>query len=577
MIVDTPDGQAEFPDSMSPADIQNVLRQKYGFKGGAQGAPAQTPSPPQTSTSAPISPSSPGGVGQASDGQDLGSTAFWNKPADASWSDYLLAHLAKQTQGAGQASEDYGRAIADTTTFGQSDRLLAAINGTSLADERNQTAAAHQRLGAGDYIANAAGYLPLGELGIAGRLGGGLLGMMGEGAALGAAGALGHDQSVTRGAIAGGIGGGVGGVASKVLINPIAGGIANKLGMGPDINAAAGKITSQFEQNTADAYQALKTVPYSDVGQAAANARAEIEAAYPGGPKGSTMQQAAPRTMGVLANIDRATAPSSSPALNGQDAANYLLSQRGTMSPDDYTAAWAQLAKTGEIASPGQQTTLTGHDILTWLDKLRDIQGPLAGPENDLAPIVEKHLNNVLANSAPTNGMPVGTGAQMLTAAKEANKLSQSASGLQTAARKLRDYGTSPASWAEDQSKFYPDPNSPQYQALSKIANSGGAPGGQGGYTITHGFVHPVVEGLALATLPAGIAPAAAAALTFMGIKPMINAGMGAGTKAAQLSQLYKSYPAMTGQQFTPPTGPDAGAALRALILGHAAANQKPF
>jgi hypothetical protein len=38
MIVNTPDGPVNFPDSMSSDDIQGVLRQKYGFNGGAQSA-----------------------------------------------------------------------------------------------------------------------------------------------------------------------------------------------------------------------------------------------------------------------------------------------------------------------------------------------------------------------------------------------------------------------------------------------------------------------------------------------------------------------------------------------------------
>lgn len=518
-------------------------------------------------TSAPISPSAPGAVGQASSpgAQASSFDPNWKPSGNALWD--FLSRPRAQTEGFGQAANDAVRAVTDAATFGGADRLASYMSGTDLAQERAQTQAAHQRLGLMDYPTAALGYAAVPGTGVLGGVTGGIA----EGAAAGGLGALGHDQNVTGGALTGGLGGLAGGVLGKA-----AGGIANKIVGPPDVNAAAGKITSALGQNTTDQYQALKTVPYSDVGQAAANARAEIEANYPGGPKGSTMQQAAPRTMGVLANIDRSTAPSASQALSGQDAANYLLSQRGTMSPDDYTSAWGQLANTGEITPPGQTTTLTGHDILTSLDKLRDIQGPMAGAENDLAPIVEKHLNNVLANSAPTNGMPVGTGAQMLNAAKQANKLSQSASGLQTAAADLRDFGTSPASWAQDQAKYWPQ-GSDQYKALSNIANSGGAPGGQSAYTVTHGVVHPLVEGLALATLPPAVAPAAAAMATFMGAKPLLNKAMGDGSTASQLNSIYKAYPTLTRRQFTPPSGPDPGAALRALILGQASSNQKPF
>jgi hypothetical protein len=463
-------------------------------------------------------------------GQDLGSTAFWNKPADASWSDYLLAHLAKQTQGFDQAGADYGRAIADTTTFGQSDRALAALNGTDLATERAQTQAAHQRLGAGDYIANAAGYLPLGELGIAGKLGGGLLGMTGEGAALGAAGAAGHDQNITQGALAGGAGGFAGGALSKAVINPIAGGIANKLGMAPDINAAAGDVTSALKDTRDAAYDKMKGVFYKpdDLLDHLDQTKADIYASDPGGD----LVGAAPRSMAALNSL--------------------------------YT----------RTADTAVNPTQTAHGILTTIDKLSDIQRSPGGPENDIAPIIKDRLNNFLQTANPVNAdLGPGDASSMLATAQGAHKQYANARDLQQAAQSLRGFGQSPASWAQNTAEsFHPDPNSPQYKALSNIANSGGAPGGQSSYTMTHGIVHPIVEGLALAALPPAVAPAAAAAATFMGIKPALGKILGAGSTGSQLSSIYKAYPTLTGQQFTPPGNPDAGAALRALILGRAAA-----
>jgi hypothetical protein len=542
MIVETPDGQVQFPDSMSPDDIQNVLRQKYGFK-GAQGPPAQpapapaqgSPTPSPGATSAPISPVAPGGAGQGPQGQDLGSTAFWNKPAGASWSDYLLAHLAKQGQGFGQAADDYVRAATDTATFGQADRLAAYMNGTNLADERAQTQAAHQRLGAGDYIANAAGYLPLGELGIAGKLGGGLLGMTGEGAALGAAGAAGHDQNITGGAIAGGVGGLAGGAASKAIINPVAGALANKLGMGADVNAAAGDITSSLKDTRDAAYDKLKDVFYkpNDLLDALDQTKTDIFASDPGGDLWDN-------------------APRSKAAFNAL-----------------YTRA----------ADTAVNPTQTAHGILTTMDKLNDIQRSPGGPENDIAPIIKDRLNNFLQTANPVNpNLGPGDAANMLEAAKAAHQQYANASDLQQWAQSLRGFGASPAGQAQNVAEsFYRDPNSPQYQALSNIANAGGAPGGQNAYSLVHGLVHPAVETAAMATMHPAVAVPVAAAATFLGAKPAINAAMGAGSKASQLNAIYKAYPTMTGQQFTPPGSPDAGAALRALILGRAASNQRPF
>jgi hypothetical protein len=500
--------------------------------------PSQGSPTPAAGTSAPISPSAPGGVGQSSTpgGQDLGSTAIWNKPADASWSDYLLAHMAKQGQGAGQAADDYGRAISDTATFGQADRLASYMNGTNLADERAQTQAAHQRLGAGDYIANAAGYLPLGELGIAGKLGGGLLGMTGEGAALGAAGAAGHDQNITQGALAGGAGGFAGGALSKAVINPIAGGIAGKLGMAPDINAAAGDITSKLEADTTAKFKKADDVFYPATGKAnpvfdaTTDASNAIDTQWPG----LGTQNNAPQSMSVL----------------------------------------TKLRNQASAAQSGSQVQ-TGGDILTAIQKLDRIQRASRGtPEDAVAPIVQQHLQNVLDTVQPiTPGQPAGYGAQVIADANAAHKLSSNAADLQQWAQSLRGFGASPASSAQTVAeKWYNNPNLPEYKALSNIANSGGAPGGQNAYTLTHGVVHPLVEGAAFAALPPGIAPAAAAAATFMGIKPALGAAMGAGSKAAQMNSIYKAYPTLTGQQFTPPGNPDAGAALRALILGHAAA-----
>lgn len=322
-----------------------------------------------------------------------------------------------------------------------------------------------------------------------------------------------------------------------------------------------------------DKFGAFNDLPFagSDVGEAAANARAAVEDAYPGGPAGSAMQQAAPRSMAVLSGIEkRLKAGAQDQTLSGQDAANYLIGQRGTMSPDDYGDAWSQLQKTGQISLPGQLPTVSGADLLTSLDKLRDIRRSAPSAENDIAPIIEQHLNDLLANKAPANGMPTGAGAQMLADARAAQPPFKNAQGLQKAASDLRNFGTSPAGWAQQTAdEWHPDPNSAQYQALAKIANAGGAPGGQTSWGITHGLVHPAVETGFMAAVHPALAVPLAAATTFLAAKPAINAAMGAGSKASQLDALYRSYPALTGRPFVKPPPPDPAAPLRSLLFGN--------
>ena len=167
-------------------------------------------------------------------GQDLGTTALWNKPANTSWSDFMLAHLSKPFQGADQAAQDYSRTAVDAATFGQGDRLQAYLTGNPLAQERASTAAASGRLGAMAPIVQGAMYaMGPGEIGAASKIGeaaapwlgggkvaqwtGGVLGSAAEGAGAGAAGAVGHDESIGQGALIGGALGAAGGVPGGIV------------------------------------------------------------------------------------------------------------------------------------------------------------------------------------------------------------------------------------------------------------------------------------------------------------------------------------------------------------------------
>lgn len=495
-------------------------------------APAQTPTPPPAATSAPISPSSPGGVGQSSSGQAPASSfdPSWKPSGNALWD--FLSRPRAQTEGVGQAANDVVRSLTDVATFGGADRLAAYMGGTDLAQERAETQAAHQRLGLMDYPVAGLGYAAVPGTGVLG----GVRGAITEGVGAGVLGAYGHDQNVTAGALTGGLGGLAGGALGKA-----AGGIANKIIGPPDINAAAGDITSALQADTKAKFKKADDVFYPATGKAnpvfdaTTNASNDIDTQWPG----LGTQNNAPQSMSVL---------------------NKLRMQ-------------------ASAAQSGSQVQ-TGGDILTAIQKLDRIQRASRGtPEDAVAPIIQQHLQNVLDTVQPiTPGQPAGYGAQVIAEANAAHKLSSNAADLQQMAQSLRGFGQSPASTAQSiAEQWYNNPNLPQYKALSNIANAGGAPGGQSSYTMTHGIVHPLVEGLALATLPPGIAPTAAAAATFMGVKPALNAALGAGSKAAQLNEIYRSYPTLTGRQFTPPTGPDPGAALRALILGQAASNQRPF
>ena len=65
----------------------------------------------------------------------------------------------------------------------------------------------------------------------------------------------------------------------------------------------------------------------------------------PSGPGRAPSGRAAPK------EAPAAAAPAAE--LTGQQAADYLAGQRGTMSDDDYKAAWSQLVKTGKITPAG--------------------------------------------------------------------------------------------------------------------------------------------------------------------------------------------------------------------------------
>jgi len=469
------------------------------------------PPPSPTATSAPISPAAPGGAGQ---GPASSFDPNWKPSGNALW-DLMTRPIAK-TEDPLSAARDYGLSALDAATFGYGPAKLGL---------ESQTAQAHANLGLMDPLAQGVGYAvgPGKILGPVARglTGGGVLAAGAEGAGAGALGAYGHGEDPTTGALMGGGLGLAGGVGSKVLNS-----VAGKLGV-PGTPSNAADITQNLQDAKTAAYGQLKNTFYNpnDVTTALQNAGHEITLNDPGGG----LQRNAPRSMAELTKMYNQAATSS---------------------------------------------TQTAHDIYTSIQNLDKPQGALGGAENDVAPIVQKHLQNVLDNVPPVSTTQTGPAAD-LAAAKLANQQWANARDLQQASQSLKGFGSSPSGWAQATAeKFYPDPNSAQYKVLSDIANAaGGANAGQSAYGIVHGVVHPLVEAAAFHTLPPGIAPLAAAGATFLGAKPAIGAALGARSKAAAQNAIGAAYPTLTGQQFTPPKPADVGQALRALLFGQAAGN----
>ena len=239
------------------------------------GRAAAQPLNQPTTPAAPIASASASTASSSSD--DLGTTAFWNKPANVTPWDYILAHLAKPFQGADQAAQDYSRTAVDAATFGLGDRFQSYLTGNPLDKERAATATASGRLGAMAPIVSGAMYaMGPGEIGAASKIGeaaapwlgggkvaqwtGGVLGSGVEGALAGGAGAAGHDESIGQGALIGGALGAASGVPGGVVGR---GGALAQATSAADLHAAA---TKAYDPLSNVLYDATKEVhPTLDV------------------------------------------------------------------------------------------------------------------------------------------------------------------------------------------------------------------------------------------------------------------------------------------------------------------------
>jgi hypothetical protein len=474
---------------------------------------------------------------------DPDSAALWNMPAGVSVWDQLKTNLAKPFQGAGQAADDYARAITDAGSFGTADRLAAYMGGTSLAEERQKTADAYKRLGPiMGTAASAIGYGPVGELGLGARaaeaMGGGWLAGVGgaaaEGAGAGAVGAAGHDESIGKGAIVGGLAGGAGGAT---------GGVAGRGGaLAPAVDAAT------LLANKSGAYQQLGGVLYdnTDVRQAATNAINEIA-------------QREPRI-----------------ARNGAGALKAL---------DDIGNNQALL--------PGAQS---GEDINDFIRSLKKVN--TGDSVDEAGQIGQRHMQGVLANSTPIvagGQVPgqAGAGASALEAANTAYGRLQDTQRLadwqaKAAVPGAPDVGAQAASFLASQKgqKLAAQPGwANQADALSTLAETARpmqVTAMPSTFDIRH-MAAPLVEGAVAGSLgsaaeghfdPQHFAEEALiGGLTGYGLHKTIPAIQGAAQQAAQNRAIAAARVALsTGAQQSPvlPAAPWRDA-LRSLIYGQAA------
>ena len=554
--------------------------------------------PPPDASSGGIFSRTPAADQPASFSQPDASATAPLDPRTATTGDYLVrAHqLAGGLGQIGQTADDYGRAA--TNTFGIGDRFAATMDqltgtgapttgqpGDLLSTERAKTAAARERLGpAGTVAASITGFGPFAAQGIGAGLGGGVLGSGAElatGGALAGAGNSNADllsagagkDALTGGAI-GGVAGLGQGAAGKYVLKPIVNAVANKVGSAT-LKAPA-DITATAKSAKEDAYNALKAVP-ADVSDAAANARSAVEDYDPGG----SLQANAPRTMAVLNRIDKSLKPGADQDLTGQDAMDYLVNQRTSMAPDDYRDAMNDLVTTGKVTVPGSSKPTTAYDLRTWLDQLRDVQGPTAGAENELAPIVEQHLNDAV---------DAGGGRGLFDQAIAANKVYKNAQFLQQGGEGVKYFSQSPGGEAARIAQTYyptgaadlgaglPTPAAAAYKRLSDIAMAGG--GGMSSYGAMHAMA-PVVDaataGLGgLVGGPAGavIGEHAGNLVNYGLLKPGAGAALGAMSKAATQRAINAAYPDLTGQSVKFPAM-NLSPALRAIIFGTAAPSIK--
>ena len=491
-------------------------------------------------------------------GQDLGTTAVWNKPANVSWGDYMLAHLAKPFQGANQAAQDYSRTAVDAATFGLGDRLQSALTGNPLEQERAATAAASGRLGAMAPIVDAATYaIGPGELGLAAKIGGkvapavgrwagGVLGAAAEGAAAGAAGAAGHDEGIGHGALVGGALGAAGGLPGGVVGR--GGAIAPPVAA-DDLRAAAKQ-----------AYDPLSNILY--------DATREVH-----------------------------------PSIDPLGAQNAMRDRSGYK--------WRDASKTrAEINTLLNRPQLSANDLQQSQSYLKRIAGDGRSDPNDAlyAAHYAGKLQDVLDNATPQTGVPQNwanpTGAPSFASAKKAE--GDALHGKAQDVERLNDWiaksavaggpdvgGQASAYLRTKPGQTFAAPGTPQYDALNNLAKTNAGPdltGAPSAWDVRHSL-HPLVSGAAAGLLtgaggqvaeghfdPLHLAgEAAAGALLGYGVHKSVPWASKRFFQApAQQRAIDAAGSTLSTGQFQAPVLPDAALrdAMRTLIFGRGAAGR---
>ena len=489
MIVNTPDGQVQFPDDMSNDDIKGVLQKKYG-------APQATPTPtPAVTSTAPDQQSIP---------------AIWNRTEGQSVGDYLKAVTARQFQGADQAAQDYARTAA--AMFG-GNLLQSRLTGNSLEQEKATTEQAKARLGAMAPITEGALYaMGPGELGVAGRLGGGLVGNVAEGALAGAGGAAAQGEDPIRGGAIGALTGGALAPAAA-LVNKVARPLATWAGR------SLGLVSTPEEVAAATA--AARTKAYNEAKQFEF-APSDVNSAYTKAYQSLDANQMRDLTGGMNDKVTE--------HING----NWTMPSIDASNIDGFGRTIRNSAR--------------------------------SSADGVLANRIKENLDNVLQTAKPVSGQNPGEALDVIegarTKAQQAMMAGDREVGLPTVQRLLKDQYVNPATWAQQQSGFY-RPGSQQYNDLSKIVRTAGGSMLPSGYGMSHVAGDIAEVGLAAAGMPsAGIV----AGVGTQALKPVLSGVMKRIQRRGLQNRLTNLYPGLTGQSVTAPV--NVGEALRALTLG---------
>jgi hypothetical protein len=509
----------------------------------------QAAKPPPAAAPAPaaIAPPAPqdadpwhGVLGAAAPAAAPATLAIPAAPAASSpqqtWLDWLAGSPSKpmmleprSLSQAGHDADDFVRAA--TNTFGLGDRFASYMGGTSLADERAKTADATARLSTPAKIAaNMVGYGPLAAQGVAGALGGGLSGAIGEGAIAGPLSTIGQGDTnpidIAKSAGETALGSGVGQTVGKYGGAALRG-LASKLGLGGDPAA----VTAATQQAKTDAYSVFNDAFYhpADIGVGADNVKAGIYA----NDADKSLRAASPVTANILDKFSNRM----------NDAAQARQATTGT-SINDAIKQLSGVARKNPSNFEGVAAT-----------QARD------------------GLTDLFHTAAPVSAPPGFNAASAQADAAAANSQFKNAEFLQGAQRDVFKYGDNvgPAVKAYNE-KWYGQDNSPVNDALMNLYKTQQQSGAVPRYmtAIAHEGIGGLLgEGLGHAAgLPLGIGAGLGMVGTYGVAKPMLGAARGLSQGIDTQQAFDQAYPAMTGRSLSPVNTSAVADALRRLGVG---------